>query len=318
MTELPSYDELPPAPEGGRSGWGVFGPDDNVGLFNLQGPEEARSGAGLVRRGAVFPLDAPLNAFTPPLAMGRGSPRHRVLHRPGSFAFDDVIDNFYPQASSQWDSLAHVGYSPDRFYNGATEEDVLSGRRNTIEHWARKGIVGRAVMFDMVRAMAEAGRSYNPGESVPFGVGELELARKQAGVEFAPGDVLLLHTGFAAWYADQAEDDRLALPRRLTAPGIDHTEEVARYIWNSHASAIASDTFAVEVWPADMHSASSPFGVLHRMLIGQFGMALGELWWLKDLAEDCASDGVYEAFFVSVPLHNIGGIGSPPNAVAIK
>jgi kynurenine formamidase len=318
MTELPSYDELPPAPAGGRSGWGVFGSDNKVGLLNLQGPEEVRSAAGLVRRGAVFPLDAPLDAFTPPLAIGRGSPRHKVLHRAGTVAFDDVIDNFYPQASSQWDSLAHVGYSSDSFYDGATEQDILSGRRNTIEHWARKGIVGRAVMLDMVRAMGEAGRTYNPGESVPFGVEELELARKQAGVEFASGDVLLLHTGFAAWYADQLEDDRSALPRRLTAPGIDHTEEVARYIWNSHASAIASDTFAVEVWPADFHSASSPFGVLHRMLIGQFGMALGELWSLKDLADDCASDGVYEAFFVSAPLHNIGGIGSPANAIAIK
>jgi kynurenine formamidase len=249
--------------------------------------------------------------------MGRGSPRHRLLHRAGTIAFDDVIDNFYPQASSQWDSLAHVGYSPDSFYNGATEQDILSGRRNTIEHWARRGIVGRAVMLDMVRAMADAGRTYDPGESVPFGVEELELARKQAGVAFAPGDVLLLHTGFAAWYAGLPEDGRLALPRRLTAPGIDHTEEVARYIWNSHASAIGSDTFAVEVWPADLHSAS-PFGVLHRMLIGQFGIALGELWWLKDLAEDCASDGVYESFFVSVPLHSTGGIGSPPNAIAIK
>jgi hypothetical protein len=54
------------------------------------------------------------------------------------------------------------------------------------------------------------------------------------------------------------------------------------------------------------------------MLIGQFGMALGELWWTEDLAADCAQDGVYETFFTSTPLHGRGGVGSPANALAIK
>ena len=142
MTDLPSYDELPAAPEGGRSGWGLFGADDNVGLFNLLTPEGVLDAARLIRRGAVFPLDAALDAFVPSLVASRGIPRHRVLHEPGAIVFDDVYDNFYPQASSQWDSLGHVGYVPGAFYNGATEEDVASGRRNTIEHWARRGSSG--------------------------------------------------------------------------------------------------------------------------------------------------------------------------------
>jgi hypothetical protein len=54
------------------------------------------------------------------------------------------------------------------------------------------------------------------------------------------------------------------------------------------------------------------------VLIGQFGMALGELWWLSDLASDCAADRSYEMFLVSTPLNAPGGIGSPANAVAIK
>ena len=45
------------------------------------------------------------------------------------------------------------------------------------------------------------------------------------------------------------------------------------------------------------------------MLIGQFGMALGELWWTEDLAADCAEDGVYEVFLVSVPLNAPGASG---------
>ena len=67
-----------------------------------------------------------------------------------------------------------------------------------------------------------------------------------------------------------------------------------------------------------MSAAAAPFGFLHRVLIGQFGMALAELLWLKDLAENCAKDNVCEMMFVSAPLHIVGGIGSPANSIAIK
>jgi kynurenine formamidase len=315
MTELPTYDELPPAPQGGRSGWGVFGPDDNVGLFNLLTPERVVAAARLIRKGALFPLDAPVDAYSPPIAASRGVPRHRVLHEPGTIGFDDVYDNFYPQGSSQWDSLGHVGYAPGMFYNGASEDDIVSGRRNTIEHWARRGIAGRAVVLDMVRTLADAGRPYDPGSSTAFSVADVELARQRAGVDFEPGDIVLLHTGFAAWFAEQPTAVRAALSRAVATPGLAQGEDMCRYLWDSHVSAVASDTFAVEAFPPDRASA---LGFMHRMLIGQFGMALGELWWTEDLAADCAEDGVFAVFLVSSPMNAPGAIGSPPNAVAIK
>ena len=111
---------------------------------------------------------------------------------------------------------------------------------------------------------------------------------------------------------------RYRLHGDVTAPGVEHTEAVCEYLWNSHAAAIASDTYGVEVFPADTSPHAHPFGFLHNMLIGQFGMALGELWWLSDLAGDCAADGVHEMFLVSTPMNAPGGIGSPANAVAIK
>ena len=317
MAELPRYEELPAAPSGGRSGWGVFGADDNVGLGNLLTPDRVGPAAGRIRRAALFPLDAPVDAYSPPIAASRGIPRHRVLHQPGAIGFDDVYDNFYPQGSSQWDSLGHVGYAPDAFYNGATEQDILTGRRNTIEHWARRGLAGRAIVFDMVRALSDAGRPYDPGTSVAFSVDDLELARRRAGVEFVAGDILILHTGFGAWYRDQGIAVRAALPRTMVTPGIASGEAMCSYLWNSHISAIATDTFAVEVTPLDT-SNPNPTEFMHRMLIGQFGMALGELWWTEDLAADCANDGIYEAFFASMPMNAPGGIGSPPNALAIK
>jgi hypothetical protein len=137
---LPRYDELPAAAHGGRSGWGLFGADDSVGLLNLQTGERTLAATQLVRKGAVFPLDAALDGIDPPVDPDRGLPRHRLIHQvePGLQALDDVFDNFYPQGSSQWDSLAHIAYSRGVFYNGATDEEVLSGRRNTIDYWAHR------------------------------------------------------------------------------------------------------------------------------------------------------------------------------------
>jgi kynurenine formamidase len=315
MTELPSYDELPAAPHGGRSAWGVFGADDNVGLLNLQTRERVVQAARLIRKGAVFPLDAPVDAFSPPIAATRGIPRHRVLHVPAALGFDDVLDNFYPQASSQWDSLGHIGYAPDLFYNGATEDDVATGRRNTIEHWSRRGIAGRGVVLDLVRTYADMGRTHDAGDNTAFTVEDLETARQRANVEFQPGDVVVLHTGFAAWYTSQPLAARARLARHVATPGIAQGEDMCRYLWDAHVAAVVSDTFAVEAFPPDRER---PTGFLHRMLIGQFGMALGELWWTEDLAADCAADGVYEVFLASTPLHVPGGIGSPANALAIK
>jgi kynurenine formamidase len=316
----PRYDELPPAGRGGRSGWGLFGPEDSAGLLNMQSAETVLAAAGLVRKGLVFPLDAPLDAVDPPLDSDRGIPRHRVLHGPGPGleGLDDVFDNFYPQASSQWDSLAHIAYSPGVFYNGATDDDVLSGARNTIDHWARRGIATRGVLLDLPRALGAGHEAHDQDPTTAFRVSDLERAREHAGVAYSPGCIILLRTGFLGWYRGQPYRARARLARHLRAPGVEHTEDMARYLWDSGAMGVACDTFAVEVWPADFSREAFPFGFLHRILIGQFGMALGELWWLDDLAADCARDGVHEFLLTSAPLNFRGGIGSPPNALAIK
>jgi kynurenine formamidase len=134
-------------------------------------------------------------------------------------------------------------------------------------------------------------------------------------VAVGTGDILLLHTGFAAWHSAQAPATRAALSQNITTPGLASDEEMCRYLWDAHVAAVVSDTYAVEAFPVDR---TSPMGFLHRILIGQFGMALGELFWTEDLAADCAADGVYEAFLASAPMNASGGIGSPANALAIK
>jgi len=315
---LPTYDELPKTAEGNvGSAWGLFGADDSLGLMNLQTPERVAAAARLVKRGAVFSLNASLDAINPAM-FGRGVPRHTIFQTVSGGA-DDILDNVYPQASSQWDSLGHACFKPGIFYNGATFDEVRGGR-NTIDHWARRGIAGRAVLLDVHRVYTERGTPYDPGSPHAITVADLEAARALAKVEFAPGDVILMHTGFLAWYEQQDARKKAAMAPRaaLEAVGIERGEPMARYLWNTHASALCADNPAVEVVPFDRTGLLWPWGFVHNILIAQFGFALGELWTLAALAADCARDGVYEMFFTAAPLNVPSGIGSPANALALK
>lgn len=316
---LPDYDDLPRAARGGRSAWGLFGPRDSAGLLNLQTPDRIAAAGRLIRSGETYSLNTPTDIPGPPL-FRRGEVRHTVIGSAGHAFFDDRLDNYYPQGSSQWDSLAHIGYDADQFYNGATSDDITAGTRNTIDHWARRGIAGRAVLIDIDAALGGAGQGFDPASPRAITATELDAAREAAGVQWQDGDVLLLHTGFLGWYLRQEAGVRgaMAEPGALRAIGLAHDEEMARYLWNAHVAAVVSDNPSVEVWPADMGEDAFPFGFLHRVLIGQFGMALGELWWLDDLARSCRRDGRYEMFLTAAPINVPGGIGSPANALAIK
>jgi kynurenine formamidase len=318
---LPSYDDLP-RPDGVASAWGLFGEDDSIGRLNLITPDTVRAAVALVSRGVSFGLDAPVDQFVPPLDDTRSPARHRVLRGGTTHVtdLDDVLDDYFPQISSQWDSLAHIAARPGVFYNDRTVEDIEQRGRNTIDHWTGRGVVTRGVLLDLPRA-----REHSPSRvsdttngAVAISIAELEAARDLAGVSYSPGCAIVVRTGFLAWYRGQGADTRAALSTRLEAPGLEHTEAMVRYLWDSGAAAIVSDSFATEVWPPDWSREARPFGFLHRVLIGQLGFAIGELWDLEALAADCAVDGVAEFLLASAPLHVRGGIGSPANALGIK
>jgi len=315
MAGRPRYDDLPLASEGGRSGWPADGLPDNLGSIALQTPARVRRAARLVERGAVFSLNAPLDAFGHE-QWGRVLVRRTVLHPPGALFFDDVLDGMALQGSSQWDSLGHVGYAPGAFYAGASEASVGAGERNTIDHWARRGIAGRAVLLDMAGVWRDRGEVLDPGSGTEFTVADLEEARGRARIEYEPGDILLIYTGFAEYFARLTSAARTEM--EFISPGLAHSEDICRYLWDSQFSAVASDNLAIEAFPADFSPGNAPFGALHRMMIGQLGLALGELWWLKDLVADCRADGRWEMLLTSAPLNVTGGIGSPANVLVLK
>jgi hypothetical protein len=56
---------------------------------------------------------------------------------------------------------------------------------------------------------------------------------------------------------------------------------------------------------------------MHEVLLSGWGCPIGEMFDLETLAEECKKRGRYSFFFCSAPLNLNGGVGSPPNAIAI-
>ena len=77
---------------------------------------------------------------------------------------------------------------------------------------------------------------------------------------------------------------------------------------------VSADNNAVESG-STVKGLSNPF---HMVALRDMGVSLGEFWYLEDIADDCARDGVYEFMLVAQPLRVIEGAGSPVNPLAIK
>lgn len=312
MGGLPKYRDLPAMPGApAGSSWGVWGEGDELGCMNLMTAERMLAARECIRAGKWFALNLRIDRPDPPL-YGRAAVKHTILGA-GSNGRDDFLDAFNPQSSSQWDSLRHIRHPEHGFYNGTPDEAIVSGDsgRLGVDTLARRGIAGRAVLLDVARH-----RLVDCSGRDTISVADLEACRKAQGVEVKAGDVLLIRTGWLGWYEGAPAEKRaeMADRNRLMAPGLAATEDMAEYLWDSHVAAVASDNPALEAWPP----LGETGGFLHHRLIPLLGMPIGELWWLDDLAADCASDGVYACFFTSAPLNVPGGVGSPPNAIAVK
>lgn len=315
--ELLSRRDAPPG-----SAWGCFGSNDDLGTINALSPERVLDGVRLVRRGDVFNLDYPINAFGAGLHRARRPARHRMFSSAPQ-SRDDFLESFYLQGSSHIDGLRHRRHLDHGFYDGAPDDTVAEGTdRLGIHHWAEHGIVGRAVLLDVDRLLRERRGSLDHGHGEAFSADLLDDAARAQEVELRQGDIVLIHTGWARFYLDTLADGRAPAAGDVVASsGLIQSHRTLEWFWDQGLAFVASDNMAVEAVPA---VPESPFdqrdggGLMHQELIALLGIALGEMWRLSDLALDCERDGVYECLVVSKPLNLVGGIGSPANAIAIK
>jgi kynurenine formamidase len=300
--------------------WGRWGPDDEIGTLNFITPAAIAGACRLVTAGKVFALGIPLQRegpqsgtrqrFNPIHAMfrdGGDQPKDAagVVEMQGYGGSDDWI--VMPlQCVTQWDSLAHVFFE-GKMWNGADATLVTSSgaARNGI-HKTKDRIAGRGVLLDVARHKRV--RALEPGYAItPDDLDATVAAQK---VEVQRGDIVLVRTGHMSRYLDKGDWRHFDLD---PSPGV--SVRTAAWMHTREIAAVASDNYAVEVRPSELSPFRSPF---HICAIPNMGLTLGEIFFLEDLAADCAADGRYAFLLVAPPLPVTGGVGTPINPYAMK
>ena len=275
--------------------------------------------------GQVFNLNLELELPDPPLFGRKATPPHRARHGTGH---DDEIDCYNTQSSSQWDGFRHVRHPKYGFYNGVADAD------HGVHHWARRGIVGRGVLVDVARSAGRTGTSASsPTRPIRSSPTICSAALAAQGTVVEPGDILLIRTGWLAWY--RALDRGTAASRLRRAPRAavvrpaprhrDRTRAVepAHRRGGGRQSRLRGDAARVVrthrgfLRAASGHS-NTPKSGSSTVDARQAGAAVGELFDLDALADACAADGRYTFLFTSAPLNLQPGVASPPNALAIR
>ncbi|HEY7438205.1 MAG TPA: cyclase family protein [Acidimicrobiia bacterium] len=305
------------ATPGTPNNWGRFGDDDQIGLANLFTPERIAAAGRLIRTGKRFSLALPIGVPTP--GGYRAEPAHLYNFAAGDgvlgsgrggerFPVSDDYVFMALQASTQVDGFGHVG-GDSTLYNGYWAGLVTAtggAQRLGIHHLAR-GIVGRAVLLDVARHLGVD--HLEPG--FPVGPDELDGAAAAQGVAVEPGDVLLVRTGHIGWKLGLARDDPDTASRR--EPGI--STRAIPWLHEHDVAMVATDTAACSVVPPE---PGDEFLTWHVAALRDLGLLVGELFDLDELAEDCATDGTAEGFFVAAPMPIVGGSGSPLNPIVVK
>lgn len=324
-TSFPKRAQLPVVagtPEG--SAW-FWGGSDELGRLNLLTPQRVQRATGEnVKTGCVVSLNLSLSEPSPPL-FGRRPFEHRI-NSIGKGAFDDET-TFNTQSSSQWDGFRHFADPKSGcFYNGIVSEEIEGedvedeggskrSRRLGIDAWARRGIVGRGVLLD-VYSWAQTHNSYDPFTQHPITATDLKACAESQGITFETGDILLIRTGWLERYnslTKEEKQDRSTwdLMKHQYA-GLEASEGMKDFLHDSYFSATAADNPSLEVWPASSWEAS-----LHAALLPLWGVPIGELWDLEALSQKCRQENRWTFLVTSSPAYIPGGVGSPPNALAL-
>lgn len=302
--------------------WGRWGAADEIGTLNFTRPEDVVAAARLVRKGKVISLALPYDHRGPQggktkyPALGRFNPVHLMM-RTGTDAYSGVLDSrkirsaddvimMPTQCGTQWDGLGHIFYG-DHMWNGYDCRTVTSaGAQKCGIEKTQERMVGRGVLLDIPRML---GMDHLP-DAFAITNEMLDKAERHFGVEVRRGDYLIVRTGqMEAMLAANTWDGYSG----GDAPGL--AFETLDWLHAKQVAAIATDTWGAEVRPNETEEANQPW---HWISIPIMGLTVGEIFFLKELAKDCAEDTHYDFMFVAPALPVTGAVASPVNPLAIK
>jgi hypothetical protein len=125
----------------------------------------------------------------------------------------------------------------------------------TLDHWHESGgLVARGVLIDYkawyeqkATAQGKTGDEAicHPFEGHRITVADIEAVARDEGVDFRPGDVLIVRTGMTEVFEAPTPTD-FAKMQKVDFSGVDGSKETAKWLWNQHFAAVAGDSIAFE------------------------------------------------------------------------
>jgi kynurenine formamidase len=201
------------------------------------------------------------------------------------------------------DALGHMTVGDDNHWYGGG---------NTAEHLTDKGpSVGDAEKLPpfFTRGVLLDAPGFRGIEALPAGLPvdaeEMQAIADWEGVEVRPWDVVLIRTGYLAFWPD---GETMAL-HKTAGPDL----SAAEWLLERGVVATGTDTETYEVQPApDRGTPANPQPV-HTKLLIENGIYLMESVYLEEIARD----RVYEFLFVALPVKIRGATGSMIDPLAM-
>jgi kynurenine formamidase len=132
-----------------------------------------------------------------------------------------------------------------------------------------------------------------------------------------PGDMLVVHTGFATEVLKWNRDPDPVKIHTTCAYLNARDPSLLDWIAESQISALIADNYAVEgLLGKDRDEGRHSFLPIHNLCLFRLGVPLGEMWYLHDLASWLREHNRSRFLLTAPPLRLPGAVGSPVTPVA--
>jgi kynurenine formamidase len=287
-------------------GWGaVWGKKDEVGSLNAMTPDTIKAALALVKQGKVYDLGVPYDrnsfkwpghspaeilTFRAPEGLRRQGDFKAVADKklnPDKIGWHSCAIFINDNVGTQIDGLGHITAGADNaWYNGFKEADwggnfgIRKCDATTIPP-----IITRGVLIDV------AGARGVPALPSHFKItaDNLQAALEKQKTKLKVGDTVLIRTGVLRyWGINGADHKKLA---QHDSAGID-LPAAKWLVGQKGAILVGSDTSGLEHGPGP--GEPQTFIPVHRYLLVEQGVHIGEFHYLEELARD----KVYEFCYV--------------------
>jgi kynurenine formamidase len=107
--------------------------------------------------------------------------------------------------------------------------------------------MGRGVLIDFMSYANKNSIQVTHNEGFAITLDQVLAIAAEQNVQFRPGDILLLRTGFTTAYKSLDEDQRKYVATRKEWCGLGQSRETTAWLWNQQFAAVASDSPGFEV-----------------------------------------------------------------------